>query len=232
MMTETEYLMKLNNFQDELEGCQSKESFKKIEERLHRKLKEVFLDNDPFVNRCKSSWGASPKALANLSSAIGNGYNYVSDYEEKSFHDKELSRNLEKFKSLLSEIIETINKDGLPFNAKTSMIINVKNSPGANVAANNMGNTGQNSNITISGFNKYYPQAIEEINQSDELTKDQREELLDMLELFKESIDKEETPKKTILKTLANYSLYATSIGANMVTLWGFIEPYINQLPK
>lgn len=232
MMTETEYLMKLNNFQDELEGCQSKESFKKNEERLHRKLKEVFLDNDPFVHRCKSSWGASPKALANLSSAIGNGYNYVSDYEEKSFHYKELSRNLEKFKSLLSEIIETINKDGLPFNSKTSMIINVKNSPGANVAAANVGHTNQDSNITISGFNKYYPQAIEEINQSDELTKDQREELLDMLELFKESVDKEETPKKTILKTLANYSLYATSIGANMVTLWGFIEPYINQLPK
>lgn len=232
MITATEYLIKLNSFQDELEGCTNKESFKEIEERIQRKLKEVFLDDDPFVIRCKSSWGSSPKALASLSSAIGDGYCYVSDHEEKSFHYKELTRNLEKFKSLLSKIIETIHKDGLPYNAKTSMIINVKDSPGTNVAAGNAGNTNQNSNFAISDFNKYYPQAVTEILHSTQLTPEQQEELLDMLELFKESIDKNDTPKRTILKRLGDYSLYATSIGANMVTLWGFIEPYINQLPK
>lgn len=232
MITLNEYILKLKSFKDELDNCQTKDSLKEIEERLRRKLKEIFIDDDPFMRRCKSIWATSPKTFAEISSTFGNGYSYVSDHEEREFHKKQLDKNKEIFKVLLSNIIDTINKDGLPYNYKTATIININDSPGTNIATGIIGTTSQTSNIASSNFDKYYPQAVDEINHSGDLTKEQQEELLDMLALFKESVEKKETPKKTILKTLGNYSLLASSIGANMVTLWGFIEPYLNQLSK
>lgn len=69
-MNKDDIIKKLIDFRREFEECQSIDEFKKIEERLKRKLKEIYLDDDPFVRRCKSSWGISPSMLRSLENAL------------------------------------------------------------------------------------------------------------------------------------------------------------------
>lgn len=55
-MNKEDYIEKLTQFKIEIESCDSKDSFKMIEERLKRKLLEIYQSDDPYIKRCKSNW--------------------------------------------------------------------------------------------------------------------------------------------------------------------------------
>lgn len=225
---DTEVIQKLNQFIIEIDDCQRNNCFEEIKSRIKSYLIGIYGENHHF---CKN--GVLDKSLERVDFAGLYSHSRNGKWIDTSISEnRPLTKNKQPLMAHIRKVVEIISKDGLPPNMRPATIISVNNSPGANIAADINGHNTQSSSVTMSDFDKHYAPAIKEIDDTSYLTAEQKEELLDMLELFKESIDKEETPKKTILKTLANYSLYATSIGANMVTLWGFIEPYINQLPK
>ncbi len=118
--------------------------------------------------------------------------------------------------NLIDEIIDTIEKDGLPINNKGT-ITTISNSP--NVAFNNIGITTQTITI-ISDFNKYYNEAINEIKGTDKLNNEEKEELTDLLSDIKLDIDKQEQPKKSLLRSLAKYSEKIITIGGSLATLY------------
>lgn len=64
-------IQKLKDFRVEIEDCQSMKELEKIEERLKRKLKEIYLDNDPFITRCYlKRGGMSPSKLREISNFL------------------------------------------------------------------------------------------------------------------------------------------------------------------
>lgn len=69
-MNKDDILKKLKNFRQEIEDCQSVEEFKVIEERLKRYIGYIYLDDDPFVKRCKSRWSISPSTLQSLENVL------------------------------------------------------------------------------------------------------------------------------------------------------------------
>lgn len=69
-MNKEDYIEKLTQFKIEIESCDSKDNFLRIEERLKRKLLEIYLMDDPFIKKCKSSWKLTQSQLASLSSIL------------------------------------------------------------------------------------------------------------------------------------------------------------------
>jgi len=69
-MNKEDYIEKLTQFKIEIESCDSKDNFLRIEEWLKRKLLEIYLSDDPFIKKCKSSWKLTQSQLASLSSIL------------------------------------------------------------------------------------------------------------------------------------------------------------------
>lgn len=232
MISEKQYCEKLSNLKNELSECSSKNEVDAIHERILRQLLGIYPEGDPIIKRCKCTWRSSPKALANASNAFGGSYHYVSEHEEEIFWKNEIRKHINCLIATIDHVISIIKLDGFPINNKTAMMIDIKESQNVIISAGNSGNTTQSNIVNINDFNKYYALAKEEIEQSGSLSKEQCEELLDLLSYYKECKENGVDIKRSFAKKLKEYSLLATSIGANMVTLWSFIEPYITPLVK
>lgn len=149
------------------------------------------------------------------------------DREDTVFYKKELDKNRVVFCALIDDIIEVIEKDGLPYNSKSSMI-NISHSTGIAVSSNNTGNTAQNVSTNVSDFMKYYPNAVVEIEKSSAYSDDEKSEIKDMLAEILECMEQNRQPGKSLGRLITKYSLQATSIGANFATIFGFIDSYMS----
>jgi len=128
---------------------------------------------------------------------------------------------------LIDEVVEAIEKDGLPKNSKAQMNTSII-SNNSNIAVGNTGNTIQNLSIDISGFNSYYDSAIKEIDETDKLLKDEKEELKELLSDIKIDLDNKTEPKKSLLRSIGKYSEKIISIGGSLTGIYQVIQPLIN----
>lgn len=149
------------------------------------------------------------------------------DREDTVFYKKELDKNRVVFCALIDDIIEVIEKDGLPYNSKSSMI-NISHSTGIAVSSNNTGNTAQNVSTNVSDFMKYYPNAVVEIEKSSAYSDDEKSEIKDMLAEILECMEQNRQPGKSLGRLITKYSLQAANIGANFATIFGFINSYMS----
>lgn len=149
------------------------------------------------------------------------------DREDTVFYKKELDKNRVVFCALIDDIIEVIEKDGLPYNSKSS-IINISHSTGIAVSSNNTGNTAQNVSTNVSDFMKYYPNAVVEIEKSSAYSDDEKSEIKDMLAEILECMEQNRQPGKSLGRLITKYSLQAANIGANFATIFGFINSYMS----
>ena len=99
---------------------------------------------------------------------------------------------------------------------KTPMNVIINKS---NIAIGNTGNTIQNLSIDISGFNSYFDSAIKEIDETDKLLKDEKEELKELLSDIKIDLDNKTEPKKSLLKRIGKYSEKIISIKKALVKI-------------
>lgn len=139
--------------------------------------------------------------------------------EDEEFYQKELLSSKEHLIELIDEVIDNIEKDGFPINSKTT-ITNISNS--SNVVVNNKGIITQT--INISDFNKYYNEAINEIKETEKLNGEEKEELTDLLSDIKLDIDKQEQPKRSLLRCLAKYSEKIIAIGGSVASILQLIQ--------
>lgn len=128
---------------------------------------------------------------------------------------------------LIDEVVEAIEKDGLPKNSKAQMNTSII-SNNSNIAVGNTGNTIQNLSIDISGFNSYYDSAIKEIDETDKLQEDEKEELKELLSDIKIDLDNKTEPKKSLLRSIGKYSEKIISIGGSLAGIYQVIQPLIN----
>lgn len=149
------------------------------------------------------------------------------DREDTVFYKKELDKNRVVFCALIDDIIEVIEKDGLPYNSKSSMI-NISHITGIAVSSNNTGNTAQNVSTNVSDFMKYYPNAVVEIEKSSAYSDDEKSEIKDMLAEILECMEQNRQPGKSLGRLITKYSLQAANIGANFATIFGFINSYMS----
>lgn len=104
--------------------------------------------------------------------------------------------------------------------------INIENSN--NIAIGNIGNTIQNLTFGISEFNSLYDRAIKEIEQTDKLSSDEKDELKDLLNDIKVDLDDKKEPKKSLLKRIGQYSEKIISIGGSLAGIYEAIKPLFN----
>lgn len=140
--------------------------------------------------------------------------------EDIEFYKEELKRNKDSFVKLIDDIIDVIEKDGLPYNSKTSMI-NINHSSGVNVSTHNSGNTTQSVSVNINEIKECYDRAIEEVEKSD---CDDKDEVKDMLSDILECLQHQQQPGKSLSRLIAKYSTEALSIGANFAAIFGFLK--------
>ena len=98
----------------------------------------------------------------------------------------------------------------------------------SNIAIGNTGNIIQNLSIDISGFNRYYDSAFKEIDETDKLQEDEKEELKELLSDIKIDLDNKTEPKKSLLKRIGKYSEKIISIGGSLAGIYQVIQPLIN----
>lgn len=142
--------------------------------------------------------------------------------EDVEFYGKELQRNKDSFIKLIDDIVEVIEKDGLPYNSKTSMI-NINNSTGVAVSAHNTGSTTQSVLLNITEVEEYYNRAISEVDNSVYSDGD-KSEIKDMLSDILECLQRQQQPGKSLTRLIAKYSNQALSIGANFAAILGYIN--------
>lgn len=105
---------------------------------------------------------------------------------------------------------------------------NQTNIVNSNIAIGNIGYTTQNLSIDISGFNSFYNSAIKEIDETDKLQEDEKEELKELLSDIKVDLDNKTEPKKSLIKRIGKYSEKIISIGGSLAGIYQVIHPLIN----
>lgn len=98
----------------------------------------------------------------------------------------------------------------------------------SNIAIGNTGNTIQDLSIDISGFNSYFDSAIKEIDETDKLQEDEKEELKELLSDIKIDLDNKTEPRKSLLRSIGKYSESIIAIGGSLAGIYQAIQPLIN----